>query len=124
MANHYSDLDGFADLYLEDSWVLDLVARPGVFEVEADLVLRQGHSEYVPPLAGEQYCYRKGVISFSAVSDLEWTHQGAPAAVDATGTTDFGTFTMFGTTPDGYLLDGDFGTIRIATGRSPKVTLQ
>jgi hypothetical protein len=37
----YWNIPGFEDLYLEDSWVLDIAARPGVLEFVVDLVLRE-----------------------------------------------------------------------------------
>ncbi len=45
MSDYWSIL-GFEGLYLEDSWVLDITARPGVLEFVVDLVLRESHPRY------------------------------------------------------------------------------
>lgn len=80
----YWSIPGFEDLYLEDSWVLDITARPGVLEVVVDLVLRESHLSYKPPLTGER---------------------------------DHGSVDTLTATDDGYMVEGDFGHIGVASAR-------
>ncbi len=57
----YTELPGLADVYLEDSYVLGIEARPAELRFLLDLVLTPSHEQYRPPLPGEQHCYRKGL---------------------------------------------------------------
>jgi len=107
----YSGLPGFEGLYLEDSWVLDITARPGVLEFVVDLVLRESHPRYEAPKAGEHYCYRRGVLRFPGVSSLRWDKQGTVQAIDATGERDYGSVDTLGMTDHAYTVEGDFGRI-------------
>ncbi|WP_241975561.1 MULTISPECIES: hypothetical protein [unclassified Cryobacterium] len=111
----YWTIAGFAGLYLEDSWVLHIVARPGVLEFVVDLVLQESHPSYEAPQTGEQYCYRRGVIRFDTVSSLDWKGQGAVPAVDATGEPDYGSIDALEASEDGYVLEGDFGRIAVTS---------
>lgn len=66
----YWNFDGFAYVYLEDSWVLSVAATPHRLLIDCDLVLREGHEEYTPPATDEAYCYRRAEIAFDAVTSL------------------------------------------------------
>lgn len=116
----YWEIPGFGGLYLEDSWVLDITAKPGIVELTVDLVLRELHPDYQPPAPGEQYCYRRGFVRFTGVSSLVWEGQGAPPAVDATGEKDLGSIDVLMATDAGYEVEGDFGRIRV-TSAAPVV---
>lgn len=48
----YWSISGLDAFYLEDSWVLRIVARPGTLDLVVDLVLRESHPSYEPPSAG------------------------------------------------------------------------
>jgi hypothetical protein len=111
----YWNIPGFEGIYLEDSWVLDITARPGILELVVDLVLRESHPLFEPPLAGEQYCHRRGVVRFNGVSSLRWEGQGAAPAIDATGERDHGSVDVLRATNDAYMVEGDFGHIVVAS---------
>lgn len=110
-----STIPGLEGIYLEDSWVVGIVARPGVFEMTADLVLSESHPAYEPPRPGEQYCYRRGVLRFERVSTLTWEGQGAAPAVDASGEEDYGSIDSLAGTDGGYLIEGDFGRVAVSS---------
>ncbi|GEL95834.1 hypothetical protein [Cellulomonas composti] len=114
MSDYWSIL-GFEGLYLEDSWVLDITARPGVLEFVVDLVLRESHPRYEAPKVGEQYCHRRGVLRFEGVSSLRWEGQGSVPATDATGEQDYGSVDALRVTDDVYTVEGDFGRIVVAS---------
>lgn len=111
----YWDIPDFEGLYLEDSWVLDVAARPGVLELAVDLVLRESHPGYEAPKAGEQYCHRRGVIRFEDVSSLRWEGRGLVPATDATGERDYGTVDALSVNDDIYMIEGDFRRIWVAS---------
>lgn len=116
----YWNLRGFEDLYLEDSWVLEIRATAGLLIIQADLVLRESHPFYEAPKPGEQYCYRRGTIRFEGITDLTWTGQGAPPGVDASGEQDLGSFDQFSVAGSAYRIRGDFGRIE-AIAQPPTV---
>lgn len=113
----YWSIHGFEGLYLEDSWVLDITARPEVLELVVDLVILESHPSYEKPLLGEQYSYRRGVIRFTGVSSLKWDGQGLVPATDATGERDYGSVDALRATEDGYIVEGDFGRIVVASSQ-------
>jgi hypothetical protein len=114
MMRPYTELPGLADIYLEDSYVLGIAARPTELRFLLDLVLTPSHERYRPPSPGEQYCYRKGELIFKGVTRLLWADQGAPPARDASAELDYGNI-------DGYewdesshrLYGGDWGGIDV-----------
>ena len=114
-ASDYASIPGFGDLYIEDSWVLDIVARPSVLEIAADLVLRESHPLYQPPMPGEQYCYRRGVLAFEGISRLEWDSSLTRPATDGSGESDYGSFDTFVVEDGAYRLQGDFGTLLVVS---------
>jgi hypothetical protein len=114
----YTDLPGFEELYLEDSWVLDVVAHPQSVEVVCEFVLCEGHPRFGPPQPGEQQCYSRGVIRFSGVRRLDWTSiEGGEVllrpAVDRDGSVDWGNIDHFEFGPNLFDLEGNFGHLRI-----------
>jgi hypothetical protein len=56
----YSELNGFAELYLEDSYVLGLEQSFGRLSFLILAALREGHSLNRPPEPNEQYPYACG----------------------------------------------------------------
>lgn len=111
----YSALPALRDVYLEDSWVTDIVSRPGEIWFELEFVLIQTHPLYSLPAPGEQYCYRRGRLAFGGVTELHWTDQGSPASSDVTGESDFGSIDMLVVEGSRYRAVGDFGTIEFVS---------
>ena len=109
----YWSIPALENVYLEDSWVLSISAQPGSLVPAVDMVLREHHAAYRTPAAGEQYCYRRGILRFDGVTTLSWSGQGAPPAVEATGQPDFGSFDQFEVDGARYRLSGDFGLITV-----------
>jgi hypothetical protein len=109
----YSQIDELRLFYLEDSWVLDIVAHPGILTISLDVVLLPEHPDYKDPLPGENYCYRRGELRFEKVSALHWVGQGLPPAQDASGEHDDGGIDSFDLHHDVYHLRGNFGEISV-----------
>jgi len=118
----YETIDDLRHVYLEDSYVLDIVARPGQVRLALDLVLTPDHEAYRPPEPGEQHCYRRAELVFERVVDLRWRHSGAPPAVDATGEPDLGSIDSLTAAGGRYRLEGDWGSMEIESA-APAVRL-
>lgn len=121
MANYWA-IPSFEGLYLEDSWVLEIRPGEGTLTISADLVLRESHPEYHSPRPGEQYCYRRGLITFDDVTALSWADRGHIPALDASGDQDLGSFDQFEVEDGCYVLAGDFGRIAVSS-KPPTVAL-
>lgn len=121
-ASPYADLPGYANLLLEESWVLDIAAQPGRLAIQAELVLTPDHPEYQPPGPQEQFCTRIGVLTFPSVVSLTWTGQGAPPATDATGSVDYGNIEVFTRSERITRVHGEFGSINVESD-TPQVLL-
>ncbi|UOE42856.1 hypothetical protein [Agromyces larvae] len=111
----YWKFDGFQHLYLEDSWVLRFAFAPGKLTIEVEFVLRESHPAFSPPLAGEQYCYRRGSIHFDAMTAFAWSGRNVVPAVDASGEMDLGSFDGFEARDDRYIITGEFGRLEIVS---------
>lgn len=112
--NDYREVSRLAVYQLEESYVLDIQARPGLLVLEIDLALNINHPQYGPALPGERHCYRRGTLQFSQVVDLHWTDQGTPPAKDATGELDYGAVDSLKVEENLYVMTGDFGRISVA----------
>ncbi|MFJ5956313.1 hypothetical protein ACIQC5_10175 [Paenarthrobacter sp. NPDC092416] len=112
--NPYWKLDHLQDVYLEDSWILSMNASPGRLEVLLDFVLRERHPDYSNPKPGEQYCYKRGSLVFSSVSELHWTAQSrVTPATDASGEIVYGSLDVLQFKDNVWSMDGDFGQISL-----------
>ncbi|GAA1225947.1 hypothetical protein GCM10009676_04770 [Prauserella halophila] len=109
-------IPGFEDVYLEDSWVLGIYSGQGRLTFDVDVVLRESHPDYRPPVAGEQYCYGRGRLCFASVTACEWVGGCVVPAIDASDEEDLGSFDRFEVHGDRYMIEGDFGRIEVVAG--------
>lgn len=118
---HNSDVDypdAFADLaeiYLEDSWVLDVAAVERGVCFRLDAVLTPNHPRYHPPAPGEQHCYRRAMLTVTSTKRSLLTRSDLPAATDASGEPDFGNIDVFSAVDwdgeDGWEMSGTWGEL-------------
>jgi len=90
--------DAFADLadiYLEDSWVLDVSDVEHGVAFRLDAVLTPDHPRYHPAEAGEQHCYLLATLTVTSAKRALLHRSDAPAATDASGERDFGNIDVF-----------------------------
>lgn len=90
--------DAFADLadiYLEDSWVLDIAPTERGVTFQLDAVLTAAHPRYKPPAPDEQFCYRRARLTIASAKRSVLHRSDTPAATDASGERDFGNIDEF-----------------------------
>jgi hypothetical protein len=121
--NDYWHLPGFNDVYLEDSWVLNVLVDPALVRFTLNLVLRESHPLYNPPRVGEQYCCWRAELIFESATSVVWEQRGSPPAQDATGALDFGNIDSLQFDSNRYHLEGDWGTMRITSTSVPRIEL-
>lgn len=122
MMRSYTTLPGLSCIFLEDSYVLAIEARPSELRISLDLVLTPDHPAYRSARMGEQHSYRRAEMIFSGVTRLLWVDQGAPSARDASGKVDFGNIDSYEWDDAGHRLVGDFGRLEVVA-EHPRIEL-
>lgn len=109
----YTKFPDLADIYLEDSYVLEIVEDPEQLTFKLDAVLTPNNPSYQRPRPGEQYCYRTGRLVFPDAVCVAWLEQTGQRFTDAIGEHDLGNVDAL--TRDGkfFLVEGDWGRVRI-----------
>jgi hypothetical protein len=120
----YYQLEGLEHVYLEDSYVLDIKIERSSVEFSLCVVLTEHHPLYASPAAGEQYCYRKGLLRFPNVEHVEWNERSMRPSTDATGAVDYGNIDEFYVIDEHYYLSGDWGRLEIMSSSPPSLELQ
>ena len=108
----YTAIDVLQHVYLEDSYVLDVVARPGLVTFSLDVALTPEHELYEKP-STEQHSYRRAKMIFDGVRELVWNYDGYRPARDATGEIDWGNIDSFLVQDGRYSLEGDWGRMEL-----------
>lgn len=109
--NNYFEIDDLEDLYLEDSFVLNITEKADELKFEVDFVLTENHPLYSLPAATEQYCYKKGVLLFMGVSLAIWEDRSRKHFVDKNCEVDYGNIDCFNFSGKIFKLSGDWGAI-------------
>ena len=112
---NYSEIPALENVYLEDSYVLEVCEGGDSFEFSLLLVLTEKHSSYTEPQSNEQYCYKKASLSFPNVESVEWIERKMQPIKDSDGSTDFGNVDFY--TFDGRIhnLGGEWGEVKIVS---------
>jgi hypothetical protein len=119
MTGTYTDLPGLADVYLEDSFVLEVRESVDSLTFRLDLVLTQDHPRYHDPLPGEQYCYVRGTLTFTQASKIDWIERGNAQFRDANDEVDMGNIDFFEVEEGAFHIGGDWGEVRIFSTAPP-----
>ncbi len=73
--NYFEWIKALSDIYLEDSYVLEIRERASEIEFEMEFVLRENHPYYTEPKSDEMYCYRQGIIRLKSCVDVKWENK-------------------------------------------------
>jgi hypothetical protein len=118
----YTQFSNLAWVYLEDSYVLDIVEKPDTVAFKLDAVLTPADPNYHDPKAGEYYCYAKGTLLFSKVLKVEWESDKRSSArtADPSGEVDMGNIDLLTLEKGSFVVEGDWGRVRIYTPSEPR----
>jgi hypothetical protein len=111
----YHQLPGLQSVYLEDSYVTEIVETPDRLAFDLDAVLTEDHPLYQAPAPGEQYCYRPAQLIFPNVRRVSWLEHHLRPSTDAAGEVDYGNIDVFYKDDDTYHLEGDWGTVEVVS---------
>lgn len=109
--SNYSDWTDFGQVYLEDSYVLDIKESGDDLAITMEIVLTEDHPKYQDPFENEVYCYAKAKILFPEMRSIRWIRRNRQPAIDASGDKDFGNIDSFVQENDSYRLSGDWGEV-------------
>lgn len=116
-AQPYWDLAGLDQLYLEDSYVLGIEEEAGTVRFQMEFVLREGHPAFQPPGPDQQYCYRRGELTFVGANDIVWQERREVVSWDARGEHDLGNIDALYLENGWYRAEGDWGSIKLHADR-------
>lgn len=123
MERDYTDYPELSRLYLEDSYVLEIIEDSARLAFDLEAVLLQGHPAYHDPIEGEQYCYARGLLTFDDISDVEWVSRSHATYTDASGEEDLGNIDSL-TNEDGvFQVEGDWGQVHFRSSQAPTFEL-
>ncbi len=114
---YHEAYDLLRNVYLEDSYVLDIVEESDSIVFEMELVLRKGHSLYHLPKPSEKYCYKKGALRFLSCSSKKLELSNQRPSVDASGETDLGNIDWFEKISETAFLEGCWGKLEVNYGK-------
>jgi len=123
MTTDYSDIDALSAVYLEDSYVLDIVEQPGELRFRLEAVLTEAHPSYQPPKPGEQYCYANAWLVFTDVTRIEWDRRSNRRFTDESDEEDLGNIDQLERRSDHWLVSGDWGEVHVYTQAEPRLIL-
>ena len=110
----YWDWAGLGEVYLEDSFVLDIEESAGELRFRMEIVLREGHPAFKDPPALEQYCFAPGTLVFHGTKDILWSERNEVKSVDAAGESDLGNIDQLYLEEGRYHLKGDWGVVMLS----------
>jgi len=103
----------FAHIYLELSNVLRIRETGDSMIFDMEFALLPEHRDAVV-IAGERYTFRHGDITFYGIRSHSWREKEAKFFTSEQARTNTGIIMYLGHDPDGYLIYGDFGYLRMA----------
>jgi len=111
---NYDKIPVLSNIFLEDSYVLVIHESVDSLVFELEVVLTKEHPSYDEPKQGEQYCYKRALLSFLHMSSCEWLDKNNMSGfLDAAGEIDYGNIDTFVKSDDCYMLSGDWGRVVI-----------
>lgn len=111
---YFEWIEALSDIYLEDSYVLEIRERDSVIEFEMEFVLRENHLCYTQPESGERYCYRRGILRLSNCANVKFD-RSATINTDATNEIDFGNIDIFSRKEDQISMSGEWGELSLTS---------
>jgi hypothetical protein len=107
----YAELPGLEGVYLEDSFVREIVDEPDFVRFVLLVALLPGHPWYERPEPKEPHCYRVATLTFPNVRGRTWLQRGSIAFTDADGAVDHGNVDVMGAEGGRYRIEGEWGAL-------------
>lgn len=115
--SNYFELKDFEAVFLEDSFVLEIIDGISSVTFLVDLILAKNHPLWMKPKKGEAYYYKKAEIFFPAKKRIDWIEKKMISSRDLDGEIDFGNIDYFFRRDDKYYLEGNWGKVIIESSK-------
>ena len=115
MNNNYFERDEFQNIYLEDSFVISIQETKSDITFNCDFVLLEKHKMHSIPKNDEQYCYLKGYVKFSNITQIDWIKRNENVFSNNCYDNDYGNIDIFHIDNEKYYLQGDWGEVIISS---------
>ena len=110
----YFNIEVLKDIYLEDSYVLEIIEQSDKILFKMDFVLCESHPFYKAPKENERYCYRLGEIVFAELEKISWIEKNTENySYDSNNEKDLGNIDSFFYEGNNYFLEGSWGEVII-----------
>ena len=109
----YYDLPKLKNLYLEDSYIIDIKQGDKYIEFLIEAVLTEEHPLYHPPLPDEQYCYQNVKLRFLNFDKAIWIEKKDIYNIDVNKEIDQGNIDYFYKFDNYFYLEGEWGKLKI-----------
>src|ERR1035437_1098753 len=110
----YFNIEVLKNIYLEDSYVLEIIEQSDKILFQVDFVLCESHPYYKTPQINERYCYCHGEIVFSEIVEIHWVEKNTENySYDANNLKDLGNIDSFFYEGNKYFLEGSWGEVII-----------
>lgn len=106
---------GFENVYMEDSYLLEVFEFSSRLVLDLELVLMEKHALYSLPLAGEKYCYKKASLIFPCLKELDWLSRSFSAIRGVDGVVDYGNIEEFYKLNSYYYVSGEWGELKVSS---------
>ena len=114
MMKYFEWVKALSNIYLEDSYVLEIREYGCALEFEMEFVLLEKHPFYSKPHDNEMHCYREGLIRLKNCRKIEWEHR-AHTQKSPFSNNDFGNIDVFYKDQNQIRIEGDWGKVCVIT---------
>ncbi len=115
MNNYHDKLDILKDIYLEDSFVIEIKEKDNYIKFLVELVLTEEHELFDTPGEDEQYCYKKASMIFKNIESLVWLEKKDYINSSMQVSGDMGNIDIFKVKGNEFMLYGDWGKVKITS---------
>jgi hypothetical protein len=120
---NYDELPGLEGLYLEDSFVREIVETDDSTRFTLVAALTPEHPAHDDPVTPEAHCYRLATLTFPNLRARTWHARTTDRFVDADEGVDLGNIDRFTAGEDGvYRLEGEWGSVELRSD-APELAL-
>ncbi|HEY8395303.1 MAG TPA: hypothetical protein VIK96_00840 [Bacilli bacterium] len=113
----YYRIPSLENVYLEDSFLLDVEETNRNIIMRVEIVLTENHALYEKPLPDEAYCYRNAKLTFSDFEKSVCLEKKFVPFTDASGEVDYGNIDFLHLSNGVFEIGGDCGHLRIFGGK-------
>ncbi len=113
MKKNYDNFKDFENIYLEDSFILEVIENSSQLKFIMEVVLTTNNSLYSKPKQNEVHCYKNAKIVFANVKEIDWKEKDLSPSKDASGEIDYGNIHELYFEDGYYYIFADIGELKI-----------